>query len=70
MNLLKKFLDVITKNKMTFGSIAFICAKVSAVLPTLPSVPSADAAGAGTTHCEARSCTAFREPWKAKWKEL
>ena len=55
---------------MTFGSVAFICAKVSAVLPTLPSVPSADAAGAGTTHREARSCTAFREPWKAKWKEL
>ena len=70
MNLLKKFLDVITKNKMTFGSIAFICAKVSAVLPTLPFVPSPDAAGAGTTHCEARSCAAFREPWEAKWKEL
>ena len=67
---LKNCLDVTVKNKMTFGSTALICAMVSAVLPTIPFVPFADAAGPGTTHCEARSYTAFRDTSEAKWEEL
>lgn len=55
---------------LTFGSTALICAKVSAVLPTIPFVPSIDAAGPETNHCEARSYTAFGDPREAMWEEL
>lgn len=55
---------------MTFDSTALICAKVSAVLPTIPFVPSINGAGPETNHCEARSHTAFRDPREATWEEL
>lgn len=61
---------MLVKNKMTFGSTALICAKVSAILPTIPFVPSIDAAGTETNHCEARSHTASRDPREAMWEEL
>lgn len=72
MNLafLNNCLYVTVRNKMTFASTALISAKVSALLPTIPLVPAAAAAGPGTTHCEARSYTAFRDPRETKWKEI
>lgn len=53
---------MLVKKKITFGSIALICAKLSAVLPTIPFVPSIDTAGPETNHCEVRSYTALRDP--------